>query len=170
MRAQEFIAESIIETAKTSLRIGDVISNANQAVNAARQLNAKVVKTVAGYYKIAPLDDPRPAVTTNVDYYNTQRQLNKEIQQLGREIWAIKGDHNSERFRVFDKLEKLFPGQDAMNNNSPKRSAWLRKNLYALDDKYFGTPEFKQLQKTLQSKKTELKQLVDSNKRTVGKD
>jgi hypothetical protein len=158
------IQASLTEATKTSVRIGDVLQRADHAVNAAKKLNAKVVRTASGYYKVAPLDDPRPAVTVNTDYYDQQRKLNKEIRELRYQTDEIKDKFNSKRRKVFVKLKELFPNS---KHGDEKSSRWLRDALDKLDKKYFGTPEFLQLTAEIRAKEQELKQLVDSNKRSV---
>jgi hypothetical protein len=170
---------AVTEAYKTRIKIGDVLHRADHADKAAKQLNAKVVRTASGYYKVAPLDDPRPAVTVNTDYYDQQQKLNKEIRQLRQQTGKIKDKFNSERRKVFDKLDSLFPNS---KHGDEKSSRWLRDALDKLHEKYFGrdfggirttskltssATKFLQLTAEIKAKEQELKQLVDSNKRSV---
>jgi hypothetical protein len=177
---QDFeIQASLTEAYKTRIKIGDVLHRADHADKAAKQLNAKVVRTASGYYKVAPLDDPRPAVTVNTDYYDQQQKLNKEIRQLRQQTGKIEDKFNSERRKVFDKLDSLFPNS---KHGDEKSSRWLRDALDKLHEKYFGrdlggfrttskltssATKFLQLTAERRAKEEELKQLVDSNKRSV---
>jgi len=171
---------TVTEAYKTRIKIGDVLHRADHAVNAAKQLNAKVVRTASGYYKVAPLDDPRPAVTVNTDYYDQQRKLNKEIRELRYQTDEIKDKFNSKRRKVFDEYKSLFSNHK--HGGDKEESEWIHKELNKLHEKYFGrdlsgirttskltssATKFLQLTAEIRAKEQELKQLVDSNKRSV---
>lgn len=135
----------------TYLRIGDVTDKPQAAIKAAKQLGGKVVKTAGGYFKIASMDDPRPALELNQDFYNQQRVISQEIEQINRELSKIERLWSSDRSDIFQELDRLFPNRRYGDQESGR---WLDQALWNLNKKYYRTEPYV----GLKQRKTELGQ------------
>jgi hypothetical protein len=77
MRAKEFITEGIY-TNKPN-HVYDILK---YALRDAEKTGKKVIWSAGGYYKLAPLDDPQPALDHNYDRPNQIAKLKAEIDNL----------------------------------------------------------------------------------------
>lgn len=148
----------------TYLRIGDVTDKPQAAFKAARQLGGKVVKTAGGYYKIASLDDPRPALEINQDFYKQQRALHQELERINSEINKIDRQANSERSKVFNELDRLFPNRSYGNKES---GDWLERALWDWRNKYYGSETYQGLVQRRTEINQQLKALRSQTKKTT---
>ena len=146
----------------TYLRIGDVTDKPQAAFKAAQQLGGKVVKTAGGYYKIASLDDPRPALELNQDFYNQQRAMSHEVEQINRELSKIERLWSSERSTIFQELDRLFPDRQYGDKESGR---WLDRALWDLNKKYYRTEPYV----GLNQRKTELGQQLKALRAQIKK-
>lgn len=158
MRAQDFVSEA------TYLRLGDVTDKPKAAIKAAQQLGAKVVRTAGGYYKIASLDDPRPALELNQDYYTQLQAINHEIAQIDRELSKIENAWSSERFEIFSKLDRLFPSR---TSNQQESSRWLTQALDKLHTKYLRSEPYVSLARRKKELGQQLEALKAHTKKTL---
>jgi len=154
--------QSIAEA--TYLRIGDVTDKPQAAFKAAQQLGGKVVKTAGGYYKIAGLDDPRPAVEINQDFYSQQRAMNQELKQIDSEIDKIDRQAHSARGKVFQELDRLFPNRASGDKESGR---WLDQALWDWRNKYYGTDPYRALVRRKTEINRQLKALRAQTKKTT---
>ena len=154
----------------TYLRVGDVTDKVKAAVNAAKQLNAKVVKTAGGYFKIAPLGDPRPAIDINPDYFDNLKKYQDHLKKITSMMRHIERQYEAERPGIFRELDKRFPDSRGRTMDYDEPGArWLNSALHNLQKKYYGTEEYKTLTKQKKQINDALEKLRDEGNRSQEK-
>lgn len=154
----------------TYLRIGDVTDKIKAAVSAAKQLNAKVVKTAGGYFKVAPLDDPRPAIDINPTYFDNLKKYQDQLKKITRMMRHIERQYEAERPGIFRELDKRFPDSRGRTMDYDEPGAkWLNSALHNLQKKYYGTEEYKTLAKQKKQIDDALEKLRDEGNRSQEK-
>jgi len=72
-----------------------VYTKIGQALNAAKKRDMKVIKTAGGYYKLAALDDPKPALEVNTERPAQVEKIKTEIDFLNRGLRLYHTDKES---------------------------------------------------------------------------
>jgi len=154
-----------IEEAKSSLQMGDITDKIKAAVNAATQLNGKVVKTAGGYFKVTTLNDPRPAIIAKPEYYDNLKKYQDQLKVINAAIRDIEMQFESNRREIFTDLRELFPNSPIPLKRDSPASIWLSNALANLHHTYYETNKFKTLTNQKKTLEDQLKVLRDTGNR-----
>lgn len=104
MRAKEFLLDNRYRSGRRTTPY--IYTNIAHATKDANEEGLKVIHNAAGYYKLADLDDPSPALVPNPHRKEETEKLKLELANLEQQLDELRSARDHRSYNLFNKIFK----------------------------------------------------------------